>query len=119
MKVKDSYNVNRVTQAAGLAALSAEGMKDMKRKIERIRLEKKRLTEALRGLGFSVPESQANFFLASRKGKRGAEKLYKNLKKRRVLVRYFPLPRLRDSLRVTVGTPEQNSRFIAELKKLL
>ncbi len=119
MKVKDSYNVNRITQALGLAALSAEGLADMKRNIKKIQFDRNGLIEDLRDLDFLVPDSQANFLLATRPGKPGAYKLYKNLKKKGVLVRYFSHPRLKESLRVTVGTPEQNNRFIAELKKLL
>ena len=119
MKVKDSYNVNRVTQAVGIAALSAPGLRDMKKKVAKIRLERNTLAEALRNLGFSVPDSQANFLLATRRGKPGAENLYKKLKNKKVLVRYFSHPRLRDSLRITVGTPEQNSRLLALLKVIL
>ena len=119
MKVKDSYNVNRMTQAVGVAALTPAGLTDMRKKVQTIRLDRNSLAEELRNLGFDVPDSQANFILASRRGKPGAESLYKNLKKKRVLVRYFPHPRLKDSLRITVGTPEENNRFLTELRKLL
>ena len=119
MKVKDSYNVNRITQALGLAALSAGGLADMKRNVKKIQLDRNSLIEDLRDLDFIVPDSQANFILATRPGKPSAENLYKNLKKKGVLVRYFSHSRLKDSLRVTVGTSEQNNRLIAELKKLL
>jgi histidinol-phosphate aminotransferase len=119
MKVKDSYNVNRVTQEAGLAALSAAGLGDMREKVRKIRFERNTLTESLRDLGFTVPDSQANFILATRQGRPNAEGLYKKLKQRRVLVRYFPHARLRDSLRVTVGTPEENARLLAALGTIL
>ncbi len=119
MKVKDSYNVNRITQGVGLAALSSEGLKDMKQKMGKIRLERNSLIEELRVLDFLVPDSHANFILATRRGKPDSEILYKSLKKKGVLVRYFSHPRLKDSLRITVGTTQQNSRIIAELKKLL
>jgi histidinol-phosphate aminotransferase len=119
MKVKDSYNVNRMTQTIGLAALTPSGLADMRKNVQTIRLDRNSLIEELRNLGFDIPDSQANFILASRQGKPGAESLYKNLKKKRVLVRYFPHPRLKDSLRITVGKPEENSRFLTELQKLL
>lgn len=119
MKVKDSYNVNRVSQAVALAAFSPEGIRDARKKAGKIRSERDRLARALRDLGFSVPPSQANFLLAERTGGPAAESLYKNLKKRRILVRYFPHPRLRHSLRITVGTPEQNNRLLYELKRIL
>lgn len=119
MKVKDSYNVNRVTQTLGLAALSPAGLKDMKKNVAKIRFERNSLIETLRNMGFTVPDSQANFLLATKPGKPTAEGLYKNLKKRRVLIRYFSHPRLRDSIRVSVGTPEENNRLLAELRSLL
>ncbi len=119
MKVKDSYNVNRITQALGLAALSAEGLADMKRNIKKIQLDRNSLIEDLRDLDFIVPDSQANFILATRSKKPCTEDLYKSLKKKGVLVRYFSHTRLKDSLRITIGTPQQNDRLIAELKKLL
>lgn len=119
LKVKDSYNVNRMTQQVGLAALTNAGMSEMKKNVKKIRFERNGLIEELRNLDFTVPDSQANFILATRLGKPSAESLYKNLKKKRVLVRYFSHPRLRHSLRITVGTPVENSRLLSELRKLL
>ncbi len=119
MKVKDSYNVNRITQAVGLAALSPAGLADMRKNVRRIRLDRNSLTKELRNLGFTVPDSQSNFILATRRGSPSSEGLYKNLKKKRVLVRYFPHPRLKDSLRITVGTPAQNHRFLKALKEVM
>jgi histidinol-phosphate aminotransferase len=70
-------------------------------------------------MGYGVPESQANFILATRPGNPRAEQVYKNLKKKRVLVRYFSHRRLQYSLRITVGNPEQNERLLASLKAIL
>lgn len=91
----------------------------MKEKVGKIRQERKRLTAAFRKMGFVVPESQANFFLATRTGRPTAESLYKNLKNRHILVRYFPHMRLKHSLRITVGTSEQNNRLLAQLKAIM
>jgi histidinol-phosphate aminotransferase len=87
--------------------------------VKKIRFERDTMTEVLRNMGFSVPDSQANFVLATRAGKPTAESLYKNLKNKGILIRYFSHPRLRNSLRITIGTPEQNRRLLTELKKLL
>lgn len=119
LKVKDSYNVNRITQGLAIEALSPQGIREHKTKIKIIRSERERLSKALRGLGFSIPPSQANFLLARWPQTPSAEGLYKNLKRKLILVRYFPHPRLRQSLRVTVGTPEQNNRLIKALKAVL
>src|SRR5665213_49255 len=119
MKVKDSYNVNRLTQALGLAALNAESLEIVKKNVKKIRFERDSMTEALRNMGFSVPDSQANFVLATRPGKPSAESLYKNLKNKGILIRYFSHPRLRNSLRITIGTPEQNNKLLAALRTAL
>ena len=119
MKVKDSYNVNRITQGLALEALSPQGIREQKTKIKIIQSERERLTKALRELGFVVPNSQANFLLARWPLANSAESLYKNLKRKFILVRYFSHPRLKQALRVTVGTPEQNNRLLRELKGLL
>jgi histidinol-phosphate aminotransferase len=116
MKVKDSYNVNRMTQGVALAAFSGPGQRDMRGNIRKIRSERERLTGALREMGFEVPASQANFLLALREDGKSAAGLYKNLKKNRILVRYFSHPRLQSALRITVGTPVQNGRLLAALK---
>ncbi len=119
MKVKDSYNVNRMSQAAAAAALSPAGLGDMKEKIKKIKRERSRLALALIRTGFIVPRSQSNFLLAFRPGGKSAEALYKNLKKRSILVRYFLHPRLKGALRITVGTPEQNDKLLKNLKAIL
>ena len=119
MKVKDSYNVNRVTQAIGLAAFSPRGLADSRKKVKTIRLDRNQLIEDLRNIGFWVADSHANFVLATRPGYPPLEEVYKSLKKRGVLVRYFSHPRLRDSLRVTVGTPKENQRLLAGVRKVL
>ncbi|HVZ80276.1 MAG TPA: histidinol-phosphate transaminase [bacterium] len=119
MKVKDSYNVNRVTQAIGLAAFSPAGLADSRKKVKAIQLDRNQLIEDLRNIGFWVADSHANFVLATRAGYPPMEDVYKSLKKRGVLVRYFSHPRLRDSLRITVGTPKEDQRLLVELRKLL
>jgi histidinol-phosphate aminotransferase len=107
-----------VTQAVAAAALSPSGLKDMRDKVKKIRFDRNSLGEDLRNMGFYVPDSQANFLLATRAGRPGAEALYKNLKKKHLLVRYFSHSRLKDSLRITVGTPEQNAQLLAALKAI-
>lgn len=119
MKVKDSYNVNRVTQAIGLAAFSPKGLADSRKKVKAIRLDRNQLIEDLRNIGFWVTDSHANFVLATRPGYPPLEEVYKSLKKRGVLVRYFPHARLRDSIRITIGTPDQNKRLLRTLKEVM
>lgn len=115
-KVKDSYNVNRMTMTAGCAALGHISW--MRKNVRKIIRTRKRLTEGLENLGFSVFPSSANFILARVRGQR-LDWLFQELKKRKILVRYFDTERLYDCLRVTVGTNEEVSTLIANLEMIL
>ncbi len=115
-KVLDHYNMNALSQAAAAAAL--DGIEEMRANAARIRRTRQRLTEALRGLGFRVWDSEANFVLA-RIESPPAEELYLGLKERRILVRWFSEPRLRDCLRISVGTDAENERLLRELAEQL
>jgi histidinol-phosphate aminotransferase len=83
----------------------------------RVRSARDSLTEGLRKLGFHVLPSEANFVLARSRG-RDARSLHEKLKERRVLVRYFDTPRLRDALRITVGTNDQIDTLLSVLEEL-
>lgn len=100
-KVKDSYNLSRVSIAAGVAAL--EDGAAMRAHVARVAATRARLSERLRALGWEVPPSEANFVLARRPGV-DQRATYEQLKARRILVRYFPIPELRDALRISIGT---------------
>ena len=112
IKVKDSYNLNRLSAVAATAALQDPVW--MKRNVGRIQRARRQLTRRLTKLGFYVPLSQANFVLAQRRG-RDLRELYEHLKKRGILVRYFDVPGLKDALRITVGTPPQVQALAREI----
>jgi histidinol-phosphate aminotransferase len=101
LKVKDSYNVTRLSIVAALAALDDYAW--MQANVARVRRTRQRLIDGLESMGFVVLPSQANFVLARRPGRR-LEDVYRGLKTRGILVRYFDVPELRDALRITVGT---------------
>jgi histidinol-phosphate aminotransferase len=61
-----------------------------------------------------VIPSQANFLLATVPGGDGGQ-LYRTLKERGILVRFFDKPGLSDKIRVTVGRPEENDALLAAL----
>jgi histidinol-phosphate aminotransferase len=112
VKVKDSYNVNAITQALGVAALEdrAHQAEAMRRTLD----ERARLEATLADLGVSWPDSGANFLLAEL-GDR-AETIYRTLKGAGLLVRWWSTPELRTKLRITVGKPEDNARLLAALR---
>ena len=67
---------------------------------------------------FEVLPSRANFLLA-RHGGVGGEELYKKLKERGILVRHFCDERIKDFVRVSVGTRAQMDEFLNAVQKIL
>ena len=114
-KVKDSYNVNRLSIAAGAAAL--RDPRWMESNVRRIRRSRDALSRRLVDLGFEVPASQANFVMARQPGK-DLGPLCEALKRRGVLVRHFATPDVYDALRITVGTDEEIEVFLRVLGQL-
>lgn len=112
MKVKDSYNVNRLSLVAATAAL--QDLPWMARNVRRIQRNRRQLIAGVQKLGFQALPSQSNFVLARKPGK-NLKEAYEALKRQRILVRYFDAPGLRDCIRITVGT----AREIAVLLRAL
>lgn len=112
LKVKDSYNVNRLSLVAATAAL--QDLPWMLRNARRIQRSRKTLTAGLKRFGYEVYPSHANFVLARKKGQdlRG---VYEELKRRKILLRYFDMPALKDCLRITVGTPAEVQALLKEI----
>jgi histidinol-phosphate aminotransferase len=117
LKVKDSYNVNALTQALGVAALSDPAhVRDL---VGKTLHERAFLEGELARLGFRWPASAANFLLVDVGARERAQAIARGLKERGVLVRYWDRPRLAESLRITVGTREQNERLLAGIRAVL
>ena len=116
MKTKDSYNVNLLSQLAAEAAI--EDIEYMRENVRKIVATRERLSETLRNMGFTVYPSGANFVLARYRGGNAAL-LYEQLKKRKILVRYFPIRRLEDCLRITVGTDAEVETLLKGLSEIL
>ncbi len=110
------YNVNRMTEAAGVAAL--EENEYYVSNCQTIIKNRAYTTAALRELGFEVLDSAANFVFA-RSADIGGEELYLALKKRGILVRHFKKERIKDFNRITIGTAEQMQALIAAVKEIL
>ena len=110
------YNVNRMTAAAGHAALCDNDyyMQNCRTIME----NRDYTTKALRELGFEVLDSLTNFVFA-KSDKIGGEALYLELKRRGILVRHFGKASITDYNRVTIGTREQMEAFIATVSDIL
>jgi histidinol-phosphate aminotransferase len=112
--VRDSYNVNAMSQLAGLAAWQAGDY--YRARTAKIVEARDSTAKRLRGLGFDVLPSRANLLFARHPQ---APRLFRQLKERRILVRHFDSPATRDGLRITIGTPEQMDTLLAALSDLL
>jgi histidinol-phosphate aminotransferase len=114
-KVKDSYNVNVISQALGVAALEDP---DHHRELVRVTLaERAKLEKALAAFGWTWPPSAGNFLLCQVGEK--AERIYQQLKERGILIRWWNKPGLSDKLRITVGQPAHNDLLLQHLKVLV
>ena len=114
-KVKDSYNVGAVSARVGAAAIRDTA--HTQATVEQVCASRERLSRALSDVGFRVWPSEANFLLV-RPPDGDASGVYRGLKAQGILVRFFDEPMLRDKLRITVGTDDQNDRLMVSLKSL-
>lgn len=109
------YNVNRLTMLAGKTAIESQSYFDnCNARTIQIR---ENTTKRLREMGFTVLDSKANFIFASTPKMTG-EAIYKGLRERGILVRWFNKPRIKEYLRITIGAQEEMDALITALKEL-
>ena len=117
--VKNSYNsytMDALALAVAEASVKEEAyFQDTCRKVIATR---ERTAEELRALGFTVLPSQANFVFARHEKMPGGD-LYRRLKENGVLVRWFDADRIRDYVRITIGSMEQMETLVEALTALL
>jgi histidinol-phosphate aminotransferase len=115
-KIRDSYNVNGLGQVAALATL--DELPHYRANFRRIIATREQLSRKLGALGFRVFPSQTNFILA-RPPKYSARAWLQKLRDRKVLVRWFSNPLVRDYLRITIGTPKEAAALVKAAKVIL
>lgn len=110
------YNVNRMTQGAGCAAI--DNNKIFVDNCAVICENRKYACDELKALGFTLTDSKANFLFA-KSDKVSGEELYRQLKAKGILVRWFSKPDICDYVRITVGTKKQMKALISAIKEIL
>ncbi|MBQ9948758.1 MAG: histidinol-phosphate transaminase [Oscillospiraceae bacterium] len=113
---KDSYNsypMDSVAIEAGIASVKDEEY--FRATIAKVIATRDRLSAALREMGFSLPDSCANFVFAEHPKYR-AKDICEYLKTRDIYVRYFSKARIDNRLRITVGTDEEIDALLSALK---
>ena len=110
------YNINRLTLAAGEAAVDSNAY--YVENAKKIAQTREMTTAKLRKMGFTVLDSVANFIFAKSNTLSG-KVVYEELKKKGVLVRYFGKAKIEDFVRITIGTPEQMNVMFEKLAEIL
>jgi histidinol-phosphate aminotransferase len=112
-RVRAPFNVGNLGQAAALAAL--DDVDHVQKSHALNASERERMSARLTAMGLTVTPSQANFYLVD--VKRNGRATYDALLQKGVIVR--PFASLPNSLRVTVGRPGENDRFLSALAQVL
>ena len=115
-KTRDSYNTDAISQRLAAAALASQSY--AKSTWNKVRESREKMFAELTSMGLTCLASQSNFLLCTIPESIGAPRAYAALKEKGVLVRYFDQDRLRDKLRISIGTEEENSRLIRALADL-
>lgn len=114
-RTREPFNVNHLAQVAGVAALHDEAHVEESRRVNREGM--KQLTEGLRSLGYDPIPSQANFLLIPV----GMDDrvLFQELLKEGIIARSGTALGAPGHLRVTIGTREENTKFLEALQRVL
>ncbi|MBO5306132.1 MAG: histidinol-phosphate transaminase [Clostridia bacterium] len=110
------YNVNRMTMAAGKAAI--EDASYYRACCDKIIATRERVKKALTALGFAVTDSKANFLFAAH-NTIGGKELYLALREKGILIRHFDLERIKNYNRITVGTDQQMDTLLTTIQTIL
>jgi histidinol-phosphate aminotransferase len=116
-QVRQPFFVNNAAQAAAIEALRHQD--EVERRVARTVAERMSLVEELRRLGMWVAESDANFIWLHLPEEVEEAEIVTGLRERRVLVRAGKSLGREGALRVTVGTADENERFISAMAELL
>jgi histidinol-phosphate aminotransferase len=113
--VRDSYNLDRLAIVAAVAAI--EDSEYRAALVEHVLDERAWLGERLRERGFAVEPSATNFLLV--RPPVPAARLYRDLRDRGLLVRYYDLEPIDGFFRITIGTREQHAALLRALEEIL
>ncbi|MDR6999043.1 histidinol-phosphate aminotransferase [Neobacillus niacini] len=115
VKVKEPFNTNRLAQVAAIASLDdLDFVETCKRKNDEGR---KYLENELEKMGLDYFPSQGNFLMV--KINRSGDELFQSLLKQGIIVRSGVLLGYPETIRVSIGTEEENRAFISALKRVM
>lgn len=113
------YNINRLTAVAGVAAI--EGNDYYVEKVAQIKATREYTRAKLLEMGFEVNASDANFLFAKPPVDSGVdgEEFYEELKNRGVLIRHFNKDKIKDYVRITIGTQAEMEKMLETAEVIL
>jgi histidinol-phosphate aminotransferase len=115
-KIRDSYNVNGLGQVAALATL--DNLNYYRANFRKIIATRERLRQELASLGFEALPSETNFIL-TRPPRFPAKVWLEKLRARKILVRWFRDPAVRNYLRITIGTDAEANALVRASEAIL
>lgn len=118
-RVKNSFNsypIDRLTSVAGIASLNDKIWFNKNK--EKIIESREFLSKKLKGLGFNVLPSQANFILTSHLNLSGI-KIFNELKNNKILVRHFTDSKVKNWIRISIGTRKECKEILKILKLII
>ena len=114
-KIRDHYNLDRLAQAACLAALTDQDY--FRQRVAEVIETREFFIRELRTLCFRVESSRGNFVFAVPPDHNG-KRLYDGLYARKILVRYFSDPLLANGLRISIGTRDEMEQTLRAIKEI-
>ena len=112
----NSYTMNMASIRIGAASLRDEEY--FQETLSKIVATRERTKQALEEMDFTVLDSQTNFLFAKHKTRNGRE-LFEALREKNIFVRHFGGERIKEYLRITIGTDEQMDQLLATLQSIL
>ncbi len=112
----NSYTMNALTIAAGVASLEDEAY--FRQNLAKVVATRERAKKELARLGFVFGDSKTNFIFAAHKTV-PAQEIFEALRASKIYVRHWNKPRIANYLRISVGTDEEMDRLFAFLEQYL
>ena len=112
----NSYTMNQPSILLGKASVEDEAY--FRETIARIVETREWFKKEMKKMGFSFPDSKANFIFATHRSV-PAREIFEAAREENIYVRYFPKPRIDNYLRITIGTREEMQKLLDFLGKYL
>lgn len=112
----NSYTMDQTTLALGVEAIKDDAY--FKEIVGKIMNTRERVKAELKALGFEFRDSKSNFIFATHP-KFDVIKIFEELRERDIYVRHFNGERIKDYLRITIGTDAEMDTFIKNVKEII